>query len=146
MFNKCLQGCRAKLQIHQLRFKTVKFKAKVAKTHALKTPSMVALDHCDFYYGPMFGKRWPSIRLGLLTTSKYVAVMNTFSDDSDIYEDLLDDSNTIDLLARIRGKTASERIEEKKQRVDSLAREETERVLKDMIWTFSKPPSQTCRD
>ncbi|KAK6026452.1 WD domain, G-beta repeat protein, partial [Ostertagia ostertagi] len=118
--------------IHQLRFKTVKFKAKVAKTHALKTPSMVALDHCDFYYGPMFGKRWPSIRLGLLTTSKYVAVMNTFSDDSDIYEDLLDDSNTIDLLARIRGKTASERIEEKKQRVDSLAREETERVLKDM--------------
>ncbi|VDM60479.1 unnamed protein product [Angiostrongylus costaricensis] len=27
----------------------------------------------------MFGKRWPSIRLGMLTPNKYVAVINTFS-------------------------------------------------------------------
>ncbi|KAK6061767.1 WD domain, G-beta repeat protein [Cooperia oncophora] len=132
MFNKCLQTSPSRLQIHQQRFKTVKFKPKVAKTHALKTPSMVALDHCDFYYGPMFGKRWPSIRLGLLTPNKYIAVMNTFSNECDTHEELLKSSNTIDLLARIRGKTAAERIEEKKQRVDSCAKKETEIVLKEM--------------
>lgn len=39
----------------------------------------------------------------------------------------------MDLLARIRGKTATERIEEKKQLVDSLAKEATNRVLQELV-------------
>ncbi|VDO28417.1 unnamed protein product [Haemonchus placei] len=106
---------------------------QIAKAQALKTPSMVALDHCDFYYGPMFGKHWPSIRLGLLSPNKYVAVMNTFSRDCAVHEEFLKQSGTIDLLAKIRGKTAAERIEEKRQRVNSIARKETESALKKMV-------------
>ncbi|KAK6732657.1 hypothetical protein RB195_016804 [Necator americanus] len=121
-----------KLQKVQVRFKTVKFKPKIAKNRPLKTPSAVALDHCDFYYGPMFGKRWPSIRLGLLTPNKYIAVMNTFSKSCDAHEDILKDLSTLDLLARIRGKTAAERIEAKKLRVDSVAKKETEQAMKEM--------------
>ena len=45
----------------------------------MKTPSVLALDHFDFYYGPMFGKKWPSVRLGLLSPNKYIAVVNTMS-------------------------------------------------------------------
>ncbi|KAJ1358097.1 hypothetical protein KIN20_016407 [Parelaphostrongylus tenuis] len=116
----------------QMRFKTVKFKTKIAKTQPLKTPSAIAIDHCDFYYGPMFGKRWPSIRLGLLTPSKYVAVINTFSKDCDTHEDLLEQLNTLELLKRVRGKTASERIEEKKKVVDSQAKEDTKSFLSSM--------------
>jgi hypothetical protein len=42
----------------------------------VKTPTTQALDHFDFYYGPMFGSRWPSVRLGLLSPKKFVAVLN----------------------------------------------------------------------
>nr|CDJ84683.1 RIKEN cDNA 2810405F18 [Haemonchus contortus] len=132
MLNDRLLIRRLGLHLRQLRFKTVKFKPKIAKAQALKTPSMVALDHCDFYYGPMFGKHWPSIRLGLLSPNKYVAVMNTFSRDCAVHEEFLEQSSTIDLLAKIRGKTAAERIEEKRQRVNSIAKKETESALKKM--------------
>ncbi|RCN30716.1 hypothetical protein ANCCAN_23506 [Ancylostoma caninum] len=144
--SRYIEICGPGLQKQQVRFKTVKFKPKVAKTRPLKTPSAVALDHCDFYYGPMFGKRWPSIRLGLLTPNKYIAVMNTFSKSCDAHEDILKDMNTLDLLARIRGKTASERIEEKKQRVDSIAKEETERAMREKEVPESEPTPSTHED
>ncbi|EYB98233.1 hypothetical protein Y032_0133g1786 [Ancylostoma ceylanicum] len=144
--SRYIEICGPRLQKQQVRFKTVKFKPKVAKTRPLKTPSAVALDHCDFYYGPMFGKRWPSIRLGLLTPNKYIAVMNTFSKSCDAHEDILKDMSTLDLLARIRGKTANERIEEKKQRVDSIAKEETERAMKEMEVPETESPAPTHED
>ncbi|WKX96200.1 hypothetical protein Q1695_012556 [Nippostrongylus brasiliensis] len=139
-FNCFLKCHPSNSQLIQHRFKTVKFKPKIARNRPLKTPSMVALDHCDFYYGPMFGKRWPSIRLGLLTPNKYIAVMNSFSKDCEAHEELLKNMGTLDLLARIRGKTASERIEQKKQHVESLAKSDTQRVLERMEISESQPP------
>ncbi|VDP49949.1 unnamed protein product [Heligmosomoides polygyrus] len=121
----------------------IPFQRTIAKTRPLKTPSVVALDHCDFYYGPMFGNRWPSIRLGLLTPNKYIAVVNTFSKACDAHEELLTDLSTMDLLARIRGKTATERIEEKKQLVDSLAKEATNRVLQELETEQASEPLPT---
>lgn len=56
-----------------------KFKENVARAFPLKNPSGIALENFDFYYGPVFGKKWPSIRLGLLTPNKYFAVLNRFS-------------------------------------------------------------------
>ena len=35
----------------------------------------------DTYYPPVYGKKWHSIRLALLSQQKYCAVLNNFSDD-----------------------------------------------------------------
>ncbi|CAI4230806.1 unnamed protein product [Auanema sp. JU1783] len=117
------------LTLSQVRWKTAKFKPKIAKTKPMKTPSAVALDNFDFYYGPMFGKRWPSIRLGLLNPNKYIAVMNTLSTSWKAHQEILSDSGCFDLLQRVRGKTAEERIEEKKKSVEVQAVKETEYAL-----------------
>ncbi|VDO68788.1 unnamed protein product [Onchocerca flexuosa] len=61
------------------RFASKMFKEKYAKVRQFKTPTMVALDNFDFYYGPVYGNDWPSIRLGLLTPNKYFAVLNKFA-------------------------------------------------------------------
>lgn len=45
---------------------------------------MLALDNFDFYYGPIFGSQWPSIRLGLLSQKKFVAVLNRFSEGFEV--------------------------------------------------------------
>lgn len=65
-----------KLSVRQ---KSAKFKRKIARSLPLKSPTALALDHFDFYYGPLFGKQWPSVRLGLLSPHKYIAVANIFS-------------------------------------------------------------------
>ncbi|ODN06588.1 5-methylcytosine rRNA methyltransferase NSUN4 [Orchesella cincta] len=38
-----------------------------------------ALTHYDDFYGNLFGKQWPSMRLGLLSPPKYMAIPNTFT-------------------------------------------------------------------
>lgn len=68
---KCVVCC--------LRHKGVRFKPNIAKLRPLKTPTALALDHFDFYYAPLFGKKWPSVRLGLVTSNKFVAILNRFS-------------------------------------------------------------------
>ena len=47
------------------------------------------------------------------------------------HEEILKDLGTVDLLQRIRGKTATERIEEKKAKVEKRAKEETDRVIRE---------------
>uniref|UniRef100_A0A0N4Z2B4 NOL1/NOP2/Sun domain family member 4 n=1 Tax=Parastrongyloides trichosuri TaxID=131310 RepID=A0A0N4Z2B4_PARTI len=103
-----------------LRQKSGKFKAKIAKTTQLKTPSMMALDHFDFYYGPMFGKNWPSVRLGLTTPNHFVAVVNRFSDECQINEEIIKDLGTVNLIEKLtKGMdTASERLKKKKEMTD----------------------------
>uniref|UniRef100_A0A0A9WF62 NOL1/NOP2/Sun domain family member 4 n=1 Tax=Lygus hesperus TaxID=30085 RepID=A0A0A9WF62_LYGHE len=39
-----------------------------------------ALEYFDDLYGNVFGRDWPSMRVALLTQSKYVALVNNFSD------------------------------------------------------------------
>ncbi|KAI4456276.1 hypothetical protein MML48_8g00010465 [Holotrichia oblita] len=45
-----------------------------------KTSCDRALDHFDEFYSQIFAKDWPSIRHGLLSKQKYIAVVNNFSD------------------------------------------------------------------
>jgi len=43
-----------------------------------------ALEHFDDFYSSVFGpKRWPSLRLALLSPTKYVAIPNTFTGNVD---------------------------------------------------------------
>ncbi|XP_033739904.1 5-methylcytosine rRNA methyltransferase NSUN4-like [Pecten maximus] len=39
-----------------------------------------ALEHFDLFYKPVYGEVWPSIRISLLTTQKYCALINNFRD------------------------------------------------------------------
>ncbi|CAI5437747.1 unnamed protein product [Caenorhabditis angaria] len=113
----------------QIRWKTVKFKPKIARTKPLKTPSALALDHFDFYYGPLFGKKWPSIRLGLLSPNKYLAVINTMCRNWEAHDEILNEMGAIDLLAKVRGSKADDRfLEEKRQRVEVRAKEDLEKA------------------
>uniref|UniRef100_A0A8R1IEA6 NOL1/NOP2/Sun domain family member 4 n=1 Tax=Caenorhabditis japonica TaxID=281687 RepID=A0A8R1IEA6_CAEJA len=121
----------------QIRWKTVKFKPKIAKTKPLKTPSALALDHFDFYYGPLFGKKWPSIRLGLLSPNRYLAVMNTMSRNWQAHEEILSDMGARDLLTAIRGKTTEKVIETKRREVEERASEETNKVKQEITQNAS---------
>lgn len=38
-----------------------------------------AMTHYDDFYSMVFGKQWPSLRLGLLTPPKYMAIPNPFT-------------------------------------------------------------------
>ena len=78
--------------------KTAKFKPKIAKVKPVKTPSTLALDNFDFYYGPLFADQWPSIRLGLLTPNKFVAVMNRFSEDYEVNSRIVKDLGTVNVM------------------------------------------------
>uniref|UniRef100_A0A9J2PXI0 NOL1/NOP2/Sun domain family member 4 n=1 Tax=Ascaris lumbricoides TaxID=6252 RepID=A0A9J2PXI0_ASCLU len=102
-----------------IRYKRSKFKPKVARVRPLKTPSMLAMEHFDFYYGPMYGKRWPSIRLGLLTPNKYIAVVNTFSKEWETNEYILQEMGAVDLIKKLTGTTALERIEKKRKLIEA---------------------------
>ncbi|KAI1715297.1 5-methylcytosine rRNA methyltransferase NSUN4 [Ditylenchus destructor] len=79
-----------------------RFKPNIAKTKPLKSPTMLALDHFDFYYAPLFDKRWPSVRLGLLTPNKFVATVNRFSKDFEMSQRVLRNIGTIDLMESVR--------------------------------------------
>lgn len=62
---------------------------------------MMALDHFDFYYAPLFGRSWPSIRLGLLTPNKFIAVLNRYSQSFDVNERIIRDLGTLDVIERL---------------------------------------------
>lgn len=58
------------LQVHK-RFK----KGKAPRV----TNTKRALEYFDVAYPPIYGSRWPSIRLALLSKSKYISVVNNFA-------------------------------------------------------------------
>lgn len=57
----------------------------------------LALGHFDGFYGKVYGKAWPSMRLGLLSPKKYCAVLNTFVDNDDIHKKLVEEDGALDL-------------------------------------------------
>ncbi|PIC50387.1 hypothetical protein B9Z55_001303 [Caenorhabditis nigoni] len=134
------------IYLTQFRCKTVKFKPKIAKTKPLKTPSALALDHFDFYYGPLFGKKWPSIRLGLLSPNRYLAVMNTMSRDWEPHDEILADMGAKDLLASIRGKTEDDIIEAKRKLVEMKADEETKKAKNEIANPSTSSESNSSLD
>ncbi|PNF27737.1 hypothetical protein B7P43_G12799 [Cryptotermes secundus] len=53
-----------------------------------KYPVDKALEHFDDFYKTVFGRKWPSIRLALLSPHKYCAVINNFGDSDTVVSDL----------------------------------------------------------
>ncbi|XP_014286100.1 5-methylcytosine rRNA methyltransferase NSUN4 isoform X2 [Halyomorpha halys] len=53
---------------------------KASKEKVKETVKLKALEHFDDLYGKVFEKTWPSIRLGLLSQPKYIAVLNNYGD------------------------------------------------------------------
>ncbi|EFO22986.2 hypothetical protein LOAG_05500 [Loa loa] len=84
------------------RFASKMFKEKYAKVRPFKTPTTIAMDNFDFYYGPVYGNDWPSIRLGLLTPNKYFAVLNKFARNREENEALLKDLGAFNVLEKIQ--------------------------------------------
>uniref|UniRef100_A0A915PJ42 NOL1/NOP2/Sun domain family member 4 n=1 Tax=Setaria digitata TaxID=48799 RepID=A0A915PJ42_9BILA len=91
-------------------FASKMFKEKYAKVRPLKTPTMIALDNFDFYYGPVYGSQWPSIRLGLLTPNKYFAVINRFARNRKENEKLLENLGAVNVLEKVPQQICSEDI------------------------------------
>ncbi|CAG9534755.1 unnamed protein product [Cercopithifilaria johnstoni] len=87
-------------------FASKMFKEKCAKIRPLKTPTMIAMANFDFYYGPVYGSQWPSIRLGLLTPNKYFAVLNKFARNRKENEALLKDLGAFNVLERAQQQIA----------------------------------------
>lgn len=50
------------------------------------TNTQRALEYFDVAYAPVYGTRWPSVRLALLSKPKYIAVLNNFAS----YEETID--------------------------------------------------------
>ena len=67
----------------------------------LKTAMDLAMEHFDFYYKPIFGSRWPSIRLGLLSPNKYICIVNRFNDRFDTNIAYLERLGSFDLIDRL---------------------------------------------
>ncbi|XP_076755521.1 5-methylcytosine rRNA methyltransferase l(2)10685 [Xylocopa sonorina] len=60
-----------------------------SKVKKRRTPKDKALEHFDDFYGNVYGNRWPDIRSALLKQeSKYMAVVNNFSDTERIRSEL----------------------------------------------------------
>ncbi|CAJ0567473.1 unnamed protein product, partial [Mesorhabditis spiculigera] len=113
------------------RGKRNRFKPKIASVRQNKNPSSMALDHFDFYYGPIFGKKWPSIRLGLLMPNQYVAVVNTLSKSWKANVLLLEEEGAVDLLEKIQGKFRDKRQEDKIREMSQGAKKDADRLLRE---------------
>jgi len=46
------------------------------------SPCDLALKHFDLHYKPVYDVQWPSVRVALLSKSKYCALVNNFAFDS----------------------------------------------------------------
>lgn len=55
-----------------------------------ETNRQLALSNFDAFYKPYYGKDWPSIRLSLLSLSKYTAVLNRYGNEKSIQSQLED--------------------------------------------------------
>jgi len=70
-----------------------------AELRRKKWPSDHALRHFDEFYRDVYGKKWGSIRLALLTKSKYCAVVNNFSNIKET-EKLLEDAGAVEVAGQ----------------------------------------------
>ncbi|KAI2805928.1 5-methylcytosine rRNA methyltransferase nsun4, partial [Blomia tropicalis] len=57
----------------------------------------LALQHYDNFYLKVYGNKWPSIRLGLLSPNKYAAMVNYFADSSEATQIKLRQEGAYDL-------------------------------------------------
>lgn len=57
----------------------------------------LALEHFDGLYSKVYGKSYPSIRLGLLSPRKQCLILNSFLDTDETHRKLIDDQNAIEI-------------------------------------------------
>ena len=67
-----------------------------AKMQGNRKYTDIALQHFDMFYKPVYGKLWPSIRVALLTTSKYCALLNSHHAQVEAVEEKLRSLGTQD--------------------------------------------------
>lgn len=77
-------------------------KEKHAVKAAVKSNAELALNHYDIHLGNIFGPRWPSMRLALLSQPKYCAVMNNFCGDYDTFLYQLAEKGGFDFISRFK--------------------------------------------
>nr|CAD2176821.1 unnamed protein product [Meloidogyne enterolobii] len=118
-----------------------RFKPKILKTKPLRTPSMLALDNFDFYYGPLFTNKWPSIRLGLLMPNKFAAVVNRFSSSFEVNKNIMESLGTINLIKQIvNNRDPPKEVEIIRKRFDSKLSKLQENKTNNLISTNSSNP------
>lgn len=54
----------------------------------------------EAFYKPVFKERWPSIRISLLTTSKYCALLNNYNSENEKVEKYLTDLGTYNAMEK----------------------------------------------
>ncbi|KAL3106477.1 hypothetical protein niasHT_011854 [Heterodera trifolii] len=128
MYHKFLQILRFRPALFEQRAAksgAPRFKPRMARVKPLRTPTMLALDNFDFYYGPIFGDKWPSVRLALLSRKKFVAVANRFSANFESNKEILKSIGTINLMEDQMkiGEQTTNRIEQMKRKLDKKAAE-----------------------
>uniref|UniRef100_A0A914NEK0 Uncharacterized protein n=1 Tax=Meloidogyne incognita TaxID=6306 RepID=A0A914NEK0_MELIC len=118
-----------------------RFKPKILKTKPLRTPSMLALDNFDFYYGPLFTNKWPSIRLGLLMPNKFAAVVNRLSSSFEVNKNIMESLGTINLIKQIvKDRDPPKEVEIIRKRFDSKLSKLQENKTNNLISTNSSNP------
>jgi len=91
-----------------------------AEDATTKTSITKALDHFDDLYASVFTTKWPSIRLGLLSTQKFIAVPNSFTENVEAISAELEEQGAYDLKGlwsqgREKLKTEREELSQKKE-------------------------------
>uniref|UniRef100_A0AC34RRK6 Uncharacterized protein n=1 Tax=Panagrolaimus sp. JU765 TaxID=591449 RepID=A0AC34RRK6_9BILA len=94
---------------------------------------MLALDNFDFYYGPLYGEQWPSIRLGLLTPNKFVAVLNRFSQSKEVNEQILKDLGTGNIMKFLRSGTSEKTLENLEKRKAEILKKPLQSLEGDVL-------------
>lgn len=56
----------------------------------------------EAFYKPVFKERWPSIRISLLTTSKYCALLNNYNSENEKVEKYLTDLGTYNVMEKAK--------------------------------------------
>nr|CAD2178654.1 unnamed protein product [Meloidogyne enterolobii] len=102
---------------------------------------MLALDNFDFYYGPLFSNKWPSIRLGLLMPNKFAAVVNRFSSSFEVNKNIMESLGTINLIKQIvNNRDPPKEVEIIRKRFDSKLSKLQENKTNNLISTNSSNP------
>lgn len=92
----------------------------------------------EAFYKPVFKERWPSIRISLLTTSKYCALLNNYNSENEKVEKYLTDLGTYNAMEKAIPARAKYLEKENQQTVI----EQSSLPLESLI-DFPKRPSHT---
>lgn len=104
-FNSLLNTCHKRSKTYQ---------GFLTEAEKKKFPTNRALQHFDDFYKNVYGKKWPSIRLALLSPQKYIAVINNFGDPDETCDTLKNegalDLKTLIELTEVRQKETSKEL------------------------------------